>query len=78
MELTVILAITTVIFLVTSLYFAFNRKVVIKKKTVIEIDPELENKIAGYEHTLRSIAYDTKTIKAAKKLADDILEEEKE
>lgn len=76
MDLTIVLAILVVILFSTTLIFAFNKKVI--TEIITEIDPELENKLAGYEHTLRSIAYDTKTIKTARKLADDILDEENE
>ena len=77
MYLVLILATTTLIFFITTLYFSFKRKVIIKKETVTEIDPELENELAGYEHTLRSIAYDAKSIKEARKLADDAIGDEK-
>lgn len=46
-------------------------------ETVTEIDPMLESQLAGYEHTLRSIAYNAKTIKEARKLADDAIGDEK-
>ena len=67
-----------IIFIIFSFYFYFNRKVVVEKRTITEIDPELESQLVGYEHTLRSIAYNAKTIKEARKLADDALGEEKE
>ena len=77
MELTTYFILTTVLFLVMTLYFAFHRRVEIEEKIVTEIDPELENQLAGYEHTLRSIAYTAKTIKEARKLADDAIGDEK-
>jgi hypothetical protein len=64
---------SNIIFIIFSFYFYFNRKVVVEKKTVTEIDPMLESQLAGYEHTLRSIAYSAKTIKEARQLADDVI-----
>lgn len=68
---------SNIIFIIFSFYFYFNRKVFMDIETVTEIDPMLESQLAGYEHTLRSIAYNAKTIKEARKLADDAIGDEK-
>jgi hypothetical protein len=74
-NLTVALIIATFALLTSTFYFAVKRKVEIKEIVIPEIDPELENGLAEYEYTLRSIAYDAKTIKAARQLATDALKE---
>jgi hypothetical protein len=76
MDLTVALVILVVILFSTTLIFAFNKKVI--TEIITEIDPELETKVMDYEHVLRSIAFDTKSIKSARKLAESVLPEGKE
>lgn len=75
MELASILGLIVVILFISNLYFIFHKKIIVEEKIVQEIDPEIESKAAGYKQTLKSIAYDAKTIKAARILAEEILQE---
>jgi len=64
--------ITTVIFLGTTLYFAFRKKAKVVKEPYAKIDPELENQLASYENALYSIVK-AKSIKQAREIAEEAL-----
>ncbi len=75
-QLTAALIVATFALLISTFYFAIRKNIEIRE--IPTIDPEIENDLAKCKHTLRSIAYAAKTIKEARKLAEDALPEENE